>query len=150
MNIIFYCTGKERYCDNFSSLIASYSRQKRVEIYKDIGTLSHKIKQPHRNKTVAVICAETFEDLVDIYMIKHLFSRVAFILILPDNEKDTLAMGSLLRPLFTFSIGSNISDINTALQRLMAREHPDNNKNHSSCRQENQARSSLKPFLQAA
>ncbi len=150
MNIIFYCTGKDVYYDNLSSLIASCSRQKRVEIHKDIETLSRKIKQSYKNKAVAVICAETFEDLVDIYMIKHLLSGIAFILILPDNEKDTLAMGSLLRPIFTFSIKSNISDIYAALQRLMARQRSDNNKNHSPCRQENQARSSLKPFLRAA
>lgn|GEM_PF-2144636 len=150
MNIIFYCAGKNGYYDNLSLLIKRCPQRKRIEIYSDIEALSHKIKQSYRDKTVAVICAETFEDLIDIYLIKHLFYGIAFILILPDNEKDTLAMGSLLRPLFTFSINSNISDIYAALQRLIARECFDNNKNHSTCRKENQARSSLKPLLRAA
>jgi len=150
LNIIFYCAGKNGYYDNLSLLIECCPRQKSIEIHTDILTLSQRLKQSFGKKTVAVICADTFEDLIDIYLIKHLFCGVALILILPDNEKDTLAMGSLLRPLFTFSINSNFFDIHTALQALMALECSDINKTHSTCRQENQARSSLKPLLRAA
>ena len=150
MNIIFYCAGKNGYYNNLSLLIERCPQPKSIEIYSDIEALSQRLKQSYGEKPVAVICAETFEDLIDIYLYKHLFCRVAFILIIPDNEKDTLAMGSLMRPLFTFSINSNISDIHVAMQRLMASERSDTNKNHFTCLQEEQARASLEPLLRAA
>jgi hypothetical protein len=150
MNIIFYCPSKNGYYDNFSSFITFPSRQKKVEIHRDIETFSHRLKKPYKNKAVVVIYAETLEDLIDVYLIKHLLRGISLILILPDNEKDTLAMGSLLRPVFTFNINSSTSDISYALQIFIRNKNPDIALNHHIFLQENLSQSFVKPLCRAA
>jgi hypothetical protein len=83
-------------------------------------------------------------------MIKHLLYKIPFILLLPDNERDTVAMGSLLRPLFTLCINSNISDTRSALQVLILSEKFDINKIHFIYQQGNQVPSSFKRLSHAA
>jgi len=99
-----------------------YSKNNNVEFYKDIEDFLCRLRQSDRNNTVAVICAETIEDLIDVYLIKHFLYKAALIMILPDDEPATQAMGFMLRPIFIFNTNSNVCDIYTALQALTMSE----------------------------
>lgn len=53
-------------------------------------------------KTLAFILASTEKDLIDLYFFEHLLRKVSLVLVLPDTECDTVALGHRLHPSFLY------------------------------------------------
>jgi hypothetical protein len=60
-------------------------------------------------------------DLLDILTLQHLLRDVRIILILPDDDDDTLAKGHALRPRFLSYREEGFADIADVLSRMIGR-----------------------------
>jgi hypothetical protein len=73
---------------------------------------------PDREK-VAVLLLDGEEQLLCIYAIKHILWRIPFLLVLPDREKETRALGLRLRPHALCYIDSQASVVRAAFEHTI-------------------------------
>jgi len=101
------------------------SRKKRV-VCRTIDRLFRKLQQVPMDQSIAVLLAANLEDLFDLFSIRNLLEEIKIILILPDREKRTVAMGHILRPRFLSYADSNFKDVGAVLRKMMLIENKNN------------------------
>jgi hypothetical protein len=69
-----------------------------IERYDKVERLSKRLNARIGGRTLALLLATDEEHLMALYSIKHRLCKVPFVLVLPDREKDTLALGYRLKP----------------------------------------------------
>ena len=75
-------------------------------------------------KTVAVVSVATEKDLIDIYFMQHLLNKVQLVLLLPDTERHTIAMGHRLHPYFMCTTDTEVSNLMDVLKTIVAHGTP--------------------------
>lgn len=66
-----------------------------------------------------VLIAESKERLESLYRMVDLFEGKQILLILPDNDPDTISKGHRFRPRFLTVIGTSIEDITNVLNKMV-------------------------------
>jgi len=79
-----------------------------------------RLQQPFYENTVAVLLASCRKDLLDILSLQDLLLYMRIILILPNREHDTVAMGHTLRPRFISYCDSDFLEVSGVLCRMMS------------------------------
>ncbi|HAR96957.1 MAG TPA: hypothetical protein DCR97_13520 [Deltaproteobacteria bacterium] len=67
---------------------------------------------------VAVLLAATRQELLDLKAMWSLFEDLKTILILPDGEKETVAMAHTMRPRFISCGGRDLRDVKAVLEKM--------------------------------
>jgi|WetSurSiteA1Bulk_404760.scaffolds.fasta_scaffold145382_2 hypothetical protein len=91
-----------------------------VEVYNSVESLSERLSSPLAGYTVIVILANTKQDLMEILSLQSLLFDHRVILILPDKEPDTMAIGHRLRPRFVSFRDGDFSDVGAVLQKMIS------------------------------
>ena len=119
MDLFFYSKEKKgvgRYIfDLYQELMSEYQ----VEFFQAIESLSLRLRQPLFDHTIALLLAGKREDLFEILFIKDLLDRVRIILILPDDNSDTIRKGHMLAPRFLTFADSNFSLVKSVLMQMI-------------------------------
>lgn len=68
---------------------------------------------------VAVLLAATRQELLDLKAMWSLFEDLRTILILPDGEKETVAMAHTMRPRFISCGDRDLRDVKAVLEKMM-------------------------------
>lgn len=90
-----------------------------TEIYDSIDQFSQRLRQPRGELTVAVIVANSKEDLLNLLFIRNLLQDIRIILILPDREKDTIEKGHRLYPRFMSYLDSDLEEVAAVLNNVL-------------------------------
>ncbi|MGA3175655.1 MAG: hypothetical protein ABSE25_14700 [Syntrophorhabdales bacterium] len=98
MNVLFYSTGEAG--ERLQRVIQELVPKNKLEVYTNLEGFSDRLRKPMDDIPVAVILAASENDLLTILSISHLLYDVRFILVLPDREDPTVAIGHSLRPRF--------------------------------------------------
>ncbi len=117
MNVLVYSTGKQG--ERLQRLIRDLVPKERLEIYDTFEGFSERLHRPMDEIPVAVILAASEEDLLTILSISHLLYDVRFILILPDREDITVAIGHSLRPRFMSYADSDFREVTAVLGKMI-------------------------------
>jgi hypothetical protein len=118
MNILYYNPGRNITGKRLLATIRSDGVADHVDVYRTLDAFSERLRQPARDKTVAIVLTPTEKDLLDIYFIKYLFCKVPVILLLPDRQRDTTAIGRRCGSRSMFHIDAESSEITKALYTL--------------------------------
>ena len=73
---------------------------------------------------MAVVSITSEEDLIDTYFIQHLLSKVLLIVVLPDRERHTVAMGHRLHPYFICCADGELARLAEVLRSIARHERP--------------------------
>jgi hypothetical protein len=92
-----------------------------VETFYTISSLSERLHRPALNFPIVVLLAMNREDLENIVAIQDLLSDSRIVLILPDKEDDTMALGHTLRPRFVSYRDSSFKDVGAVLNKMINR-----------------------------
>lgn len=92
--------------------------QKQSEIYRTIDELSCRLRCPEGRPRLGVILTPSRQDLLEVLSIRELLHNLRILLILPDNEFDTVTQGHILRPRFLTDIEGNFSDLAEVLRKI--------------------------------
>jgi hypothetical protein len=125
MNILYYNPGRSITAKRLLATIKSDGVADRVDVYRTLEAFSERLRQPAMDKTIAIVLTPTEKDLLDIYFIKHLFCRVPVVLLLPDRQRETVAVGRRCGSISISCIHSGFSEITGALQALTRGVHHD-------------------------
>ena len=106
----------EQLQQEIKELISHYE----VEVYRNLQSLSHRLRQRADDLLIAVLHAARREDLSDILSIRDLLRDIRIILVLPDRDESTIAKGHTLRPRFLSYSDSDFTDIFSVLKKCLA------------------------------
>ena len=90
-----------------------------LEIYNDPISLQQRLRRPGLPDSVAVLVAHTREDLVTAASLRTFLSEFKVILVLPDREKATVALGHSMSPRYMTYMDSNPADVAAVLTRMV-------------------------------
>jgi hypothetical protein len=122
--ILLYATNKARDAILFEEALASSLAGLNIESYASIDRLTDRLIHINGAKIMAVIYASSEKDLIELYFIQHLLRRVVLVLLLPDSEHDTVAMGHRLQPSFMYTINTDVSEITEAINSIIVNGSP--------------------------
>ena len=117
MNVLFYSTGEAG--ERLQGMIQNLVPKEKLEIYKTLKSFSERLRKPMDDIPVAVILAASEDDLLTILSISHLLYDVRFILILPDRDDPTVAIGHSLRPRFLGYKDSDFREVTAVLGKMI-------------------------------
>jgi len=92
-----------------------------VDLYGSREALARGLRQPPFLESLALIAPANREELDGIVSLGQLLSAVRTILILPDQNSDTISRGLLVRPHFLSFADGDLSVVAAVLARLAAR-----------------------------
>ena len=119
MKVLFYVPlnggSRKRFRQEVEVLV---SRKKRI-VYRTIEHLSRRLREVRKDISVAVLLAVDLEDLFDLISIRSLLEDIKIILISPDREKNTVAMGHILHPRFLSNADSDFKDVAAVLEKMV-------------------------------
>ena len=91
-----------------------------MEVFRNIESLAQRIRRPLPNRfNIVILLAASREDLADILSIRYLFHDVSIILVLPDQEAETIAKGHTLRPRFLTYTDSDFEEVAAVLNKMI-------------------------------
>lgn len=117
INVLCYSTGEPG--ERLQRMIQELVPRERLEIYRTFSSFSERLRKPTDDIPVAVILAASEDDLLTILSISHLLYDVKFILILPDREDPTVAIGHSLRPRFLSYTDSDFREVTAVLGKMI-------------------------------
>lgn len=127
MNIVLYISSEEtkvserllnRICMDFSC--------DNIEIFNNMADFRRRIYSFPRKMDVAVILAPDDSQLSDLVQYREVLEDTEIILILPDQNRDTVSKGMRLYPRFLAYIDSNFDDVSAVLSKLSIKHTHDN------------------------
>ncbi len=90
-----------------------------LEAFHDFESLSRRLHCCLQNPAVAVLQAETQEDLTRVLSLGDLVADIRVILILPDRASETIKAGHRMRPRYMGYHDSDYSDVNKVLEKML-------------------------------
>jgi len=117
MNVLIYSPGRQG--ERLETVIRDLVPDERLEVYDTFQGFAERLRKPMDEIPVAVVLAASEEDLLAILSISHLLCDVRFILILPDREDVTVAIGHSLRPRFMSYADSDFREVTAVLGKMI-------------------------------
>jgi len=117
MNVLFYSTGQAG--ERLEEVLRGLVPRGGLEVYKTLQGFSERLRKPMVDAPVAVVLAASSDDLLTIFSIGRLLYDVRFILVLPDREGPTVALGHSLRPRFLSYVDSDFGEVRAVLGKMI-------------------------------
>ncbi|MCP4575952.1 MAG: hypothetical protein GY846_06685 [Deltaproteobacteria bacterium] len=94
MDILLYLSKKDGVGAQLKSIIESLPFGEKLEVYNSIESLDIRLRNTLYKGAIAILLANTKEELFKIHTIEHLLNEIYIILIMPDQDEDTLQKAS--------------------------------------------------------
>lgn len=129
MDMIFYSSAEGRAEERLRGMIEKMIHGKSSEPCRNIDDLSEWLLQPHNDLTIAVLLAGDKDDLFNLTSISDLFHDARIILVVTDQEKDTISLAHRLRPRLLTYTDSDFAEVFAVLNNIIGDHHDFNNFN---------------------
>jgi hypothetical protein len=93
----------------------------KVELYHTHNSLVRQLRRAMRGDLIAVLVAENGEELKHLLSAEEFIDGIPVILILPDQERETVSAGHRLRPRFVSFLNSDFKDVSAVLGKMLER-----------------------------
>ena len=123
MDILLYTKKENRAGMHLRRVIESLVFEGNTEVYDSIETFGIRLRQTLREEAIAVLLAGNREELLEIRSIGDLLNDIPLILIIPDQDEDTIHKAHALRPRFLTQTDSDFKDVAAVLGKMLANKH---------------------------
>jgi hypothetical protein len=123
MNYLYipdYVAGRQYIYRNIYEAIGN---EKRLAMFKDIKGLSDRLKN-FDNPEIITFLGVKWTDLLEIISIKELFLDAALIVLLYDDDQETLDKAISLRPKFVGTMTEDLDKVTPIIKKLVQRRRP--------------------------
>jgi hypothetical protein len=100
--------------------VAPIVAEGRLEVYYDLQRFAARIRRPKDPSSVAIVWDPTREDLRNIGAMRPLLEGIRTLLVLPDEDAETVVLAHKLLPAYIAYIDDGITEIVSVLERLAA------------------------------
>lgn len=105
----------------FGALLGMAAPKEGFEIFRSLGELSARLRQLCSNVRVAVLFAISRKELMGILSLGDLMADVKSILVLADDDRDTIMKAHTLRPRYVTWIDTDLRHIVSVLRNMVDR-----------------------------
>ena len=119
MKVLLYLPEMGGVSEQLKGLVEASIPEEKLEVYRSLNALSQRMRQPFDDLKVAVFMAANYEELMNIFFIRHLLREIRLVLIIPDQRKETVALAHQLRPRFLTSTEGDLSTVATVLSKML-------------------------------
>jgi hypothetical protein len=96
-----------------------------TEIVRSLGDLSREIlSQVHRRRPVVIVVPLTRADLENLVNVCERFENSRIVLVLPDADEQTVALGHRMRPRFVGYLGNGLAQITEVVRKMLVGSDP--------------------------
>ena len=120
MASIIYIPSENDLAHRFLALLETAIPKKNFEICHSIRELSARLSRPFSNVKVAVLFAVTRTEIMQILSLGDLMADVKSIIILADDDRDTMMKAHTLRPRYITWLDSDFSNVVSVLRNMVA------------------------------
>jgi hypothetical protein len=117
---ILYLPSENGLQRRFLALLKMAFPKKKFEICRSTGELSARLREPHSNVRVAVLFALDREEIMRILSLGDLMADVKSILVLADDDRDTIMKAHTLRPRYVTWVDTDFRHIVNVLRNMVA------------------------------
>ena len=119
MNVVLFASGKNvAVSKRLQKVTESKVPLKHLETIQTIEDLSKRVRRLPREIDVAVLLAQSNDQLSEFFPLKEFLEDVRIILILPNLERETITKGHLLRPRYIDYVDGDFSNVGTVLEKM--------------------------------
>ena len=119
MDVLFFASANQDVTKRLQELMEIVVPEGKRTTYRDIQTLSQRLREPAEGQRIVLLTASSRQDLSLIQSIRGLLSDESIILILPDREADTIAMAHSLHPRFLTYMDSDFTELPGVLVKML-------------------------------
>ena len=119
MGVLLYATEADEAGKRLERIIKTTLVSLDIQVYRTINSLTQKLHQPKDGFLIAVLLAHNKKELSKILSLKDLFWNSRIILILPDQEMNTISKGHQLYPRFLSYVDSDFTDVAAVLEKML-------------------------------
>ncbi|MDX9745770.1 MAG: hypothetical protein WCX84_05495 [Syntrophales bacterium] len=120
--IIFYTPGGESFGSRIKRLIELHFSKDIIMHVKTVKEFVSALKKVLSGRGVVIALCATKNELEELISLRDLLLRHQLILVLPDNEAETLSMGHSLRPRFTTFMEDDLMELSAVLCRMILKD----------------------------
>ena len=119
MNVIFYANQSSAQRERLQRVIEILVPRERIESYLTIEYLEKRLHQPISEPMVFVLQVSRMQELLQLLQLRDCLIDRKLILILPDEDRETISRGHALRPRFITYIESDFIDVSVVLGKML-------------------------------
>ena len=119
MNVIFYASERSAQRERLKRVIDILVSRERIESYLTIESLEERLHQPISEPMVFVLQVSRMQELLQLLQLRDCLIDRKLILILPDEDRETISRGHALRPRFITYIESDFIDVSVVLGKML-------------------------------
>lgn len=117
--VVYYARTLDGTASMIVDIVTAHGRGGRLCLCETVQDFVEKLSKPLDKEIFAVFMAQEEDDLVDLYVMREGLIGIPLILVLPDHERLTMAMGYGLPPTFTYFMGDDLAKVGDALRELL-------------------------------
>ncbi len=119
MGVILYLPGKDESSATLLRIVKTAIPDHDIEIYSSISELSERLHHSMLDVSVAVLHMASRAELMEIIYLGDLLKELKIVLVLPDNQPDTLDKAYVLCPRFIISAESDFRHLGSVLTKMV-------------------------------
>jgi hypothetical protein len=118
LNIIFYLPRPLEEGNELLKAVIPYAVGGHLEVLSDLSGFAARLNRPKDPSSVAIVWDPTSEELRRIAAMKNLLAGVRTLLVLPDQETETLSLAHKIMPAYISYTDQGTAEIISVLERL--------------------------------
>ncbi len=120
MNVILYSDQNSEKREKLQSVIRPLFPNEQIESHPTIESLEKRLRRFIQEPVVFVLQVSCMRELMQLLTLRDWLVNRKLILILPDEERNTIANGLVLQPRFVTCNNSDFSDVLSVLEKMQA------------------------------
>jgi hypothetical protein len=120
MNLLVYAAKSGEVAQHLQQVIEDIVPKESFEIYRNFNSLSYRLQQPMNGLKIAVLLADSDQDLTDFLSLQDLLSELRILLILPNHDSGMVSKAHALIPRYLAYADGDFDDVNAVLTRMFA------------------------------
>ncbi len=120
-NILLYLPPAQADGIKLRTMVASVVVRENIVIVCNMEKLFRVLSQPMHGIATAILLISTDHELVELQRFKDIILRIPTILILPDQNRDTITKGFVLRPRFLTYADSDFSEVRDVFRKIISK-----------------------------
>ncbi|MFP4474325.1 MAG: hypothetical protein ACLFOY_02130 [Desulfatibacillaceae bacterium] len=118
-NILVTCSNNGEMWTRLKSRIAGCTPDGRVEECRTLEDMGCRLRRPRQDLQVAVVLAADHGELERVVGFRDLLGDLPLILILPDREPETVALGHMMYPRLLSYADGDLNDVGETLGKML-------------------------------
>jgi hypothetical protein len=118
MNLFFYMPPSGGRKDELLSVVAPFVSEGRLEVFSSLKSFAARVRGPKDTLSIALIWNPGREDLGKIASMRELLRGVRILLVLSDQQRETIKLAHKVFPAFIAYVDDDISKVVSVLKWL--------------------------------